>query len=163
MGAAALIAAAADASEEGQAIDSVVVLGTFARLNRLAEGIADQHFRWPLDWLVKYVAVPMAEAQTNAPLGAFAPAEHVPRIWPRPILIVHGLRDEIIPFTEAEALYGSAAQPRHFLWIERAGHNDVLENQTVQQAILDFLATAIPIPIVKNTDRSTPAAGKSPA
>lgn len=159
MGAAALIAAAADASEEGQAIDSVVVLGTFARLSRLADGIADQHFRWPLDWLVKYVAVPMAQAQTNAPLGAFAPADYVWHIWPRPILIVHGLRDEIIPFTEAEALFESAIQPKHFRWIERAGHNDILENQTVQQAILDFLATAIPIPIVKTTGLPTPTDG----
>lgn len=105
MGAAALIAAAADPSAEGQAIDSVVVLGTFAHLNGLTKAVADDYFQWPLDWLVRFIAVPLAEVQTNAALSLFAPADHVARIWPRPILIIHGLRDEIIPFTQAEALY----------------------------------------------------------
>lgn len=148
MGAAALIAAAADPSVEGQSIESVVVLGTFARLEQLARGMAEHYFHWPLDWLVRYVAVPMAEVQTNADLGSFAPADHVGRIWPRPILIIHGLRDEIIPFTQAEALFAAADQPKHSLWIERAGHNDVLRDRGAQEAILDFLANAAPLPIV---------------
>ncbi len=150
MGAAALIAAAADASPEGQAIDSVVVLGTFADLGRLATDVSQNYFIRPLDWLVRYVAVPMAAAQTNADLTGFSPAEQVQRIWPRPILIVHGLRDEIIPFTQAEALYDAAAQPKHSLWVERAGHNDVLESDVVHSRILDFLKTAEPVPVVEH-------------
>jgi fermentation-respiration switch protein FrsA (DUF1100 family) len=41
-----------------------------------------------------------------------------------PLLIVHGDQDEIVPFSMGERLFGAAAEPKHFLRLERAGHND---------------------------------------
>src|SRR5690606_33927310 len=58
MGAAALIAAAADESPEGQAIDAVVVYGTYGDLGLLGKTVANGYFQWPLNWLVQYLAVP---------------------------------------------------------------------------------------------------------
>lgn len=42
-----------------------------------------------------------------------------------PKLFVHGGRDETIPFAHGEALYAAAAEPKHFVPIARAQHNDV--------------------------------------
>jgi len=45
-----------------------------------------------------------------------------------PTLIIHGENDEIIPFTEAQALYAlSGAPDKRFLPIPGAGHNDLME------------------------------------
>jgi hypothetical protein len=45
-----------------------------------------------------------------------------------PTLIIHGENDEIIPFTEARALYTlSGASDKRFLPIPGAGHNDLME------------------------------------
>ena len=44
-----------------------------------------------------------------------------------PVLIIHGRRDQIIPFWHGELLYESANQPKQHLWIETAGHNDIAE------------------------------------
>ena len=41
-----------------------------------------------------------------------------------PKLIIHGNRDEIIPFAMGEALFGAAPEPKSFYAIEGAGHND---------------------------------------
>ena len=41
-----------------------------------------------------------------------------------PVLVVHGTRDEIIPFSEGEKLYRSASGNAEFLPVEGAGHND---------------------------------------
>lgn len=42
-----------------------------------------------------------------------------------PILIVHGTRDEVIPFSMGQRLYEAAPQPKWFLSVEGAGHNDL--------------------------------------
>jgi fermentation-respiration switch protein FrsA (DUF1100 family) len=42
-----------------------------------------------------------------------------------PVLVIHGTRDEIIPFEEGEKLFAAAAEPKMFYRVERAGHNDV--------------------------------------
>jgi uncharacterized protein len=44
-----------------------------------------------------------------------------------PILIVHGTRDEMIPFSMGRQLFENAPQPKAFYAVEGAGHNDLLE------------------------------------
>lgn len=43
-----------------------------------------------------------------------------------PVLIIHGTRDEVVPFAMGERLYAAASEPKRFLRVEGAGHNDVL-------------------------------------
>ncbi len=42
-----------------------------------------------------------------------------------PLLIVHGRSDEIVPFYMGEQLYAQAPQPKRFVPIQGAGHNDI--------------------------------------
>ena len=44
-----------------------------------------------------------------------------------PILIVHGTRDEVVPFAMGRQLFAAAPQPKRFYPIEGAGHNDLME------------------------------------
>jgi len=44
-----------------------------------------------------------------------------------PILIVHGISDEVVPFAMGEQLYQVAPEPKRFYRIEGAGHNDLFE------------------------------------
>ena len=44
-----------------------------------------------------------------------------------PILIVHGTRDRIIPFSESERLVEVAPPTAEFLPVEGAGHNNLFE------------------------------------
>jgi fermentation-respiration switch protein FrsA (DUF1100 family) len=41
-----------------------------------------------------------------------------------PKLIIHSRRDEVVPFEMGERLFAAAAEPKHALWLESAGHND---------------------------------------
>ena len=43
---------------------------------------------------------------------------HVPK------LIIHGDRDEVVPFSMGERLFAAAPEPKQFLRLEGAGHND---------------------------------------
>ena len=44
-----------------------------------------------------------------------------------PVLVIHGKRDEVIPFWHGERLFREANEPKLSLWIEKAGHNDLFE------------------------------------
>jgi hypothetical protein len=44
-----------------------------------------------------------------------------------PIVIVHGTRDEVVPFSMGQRLFAAAPEPKFFFPVEGAGHNDVVE------------------------------------
>jgi len=43
-----------------------------------------------------------------------------------PILVVHGMRDQVVPFSMGKKLYQAAPEPRAFFAVVGAGHDDVL-------------------------------------
>jgi abhydrolase domain-containing protein 17 len=43
-----------------------------------------------------------------------------------PVLVMHGERDEVIPFRHGEALLADANEPKRALWVPDAMHNDFL-------------------------------------
>ena len=55
--------------------------------------------------------------------GSFPNAERISELG-LPILVVHGDRDEIIPFKEGRKLHAAAPKTAQFLVVEGAGHND---------------------------------------
>lgn len=42
-----------------------------------------------------------------------------------PVLVIHGRRDDVVPFAHGERLYARAPEPKRRLWIDEAGHNDL--------------------------------------
>ena len=42
-----------------------------------------------------------------------------------PVLLIHGRRDEVIPFWHGERLFEAANEPKMKFWVEGAGHNNL--------------------------------------
>src|ERR1019366_451918 len=42
-----------------------------------------------------------------------------------PVLVMHGLADELIPASHGQALYAAAPGPKFCLWVGGAGHDDL--------------------------------------
>jgi abhydrolase domain-containing protein 17 len=59
-----------------------------------------------------------------------------------PVLIAHGRNDEVIPFWHGERIYQLANQPKAHIWLDGAGHNDVMlvANRPFLAAIQNFAA-----------------------
>jgi fermentation-respiration switch protein FrsA (DUF1100 family) len=142
MGAAALIAAAADPGVDGQAIEALAVYGTYDDLGSLVGGMAHHYFVPPLDWLAVHAGLPIASAHAGRRLDRFVPADEVKALWPRPILIVHGKGDRIIDFDHGQALLRSASQPKYYYWVDGGDHNDVVADPLVSKAVLLFFDNA---------------------
>jgi abhydrolase domain-containing protein 17 len=62
-----------------------------------------------------------------------------------PLLVIHGDRDQVIPFQHGQTLFQTAPGPKQFLTVPNADHNDVSEvgGRMYDQAIQDF-ATNLP-------------------
>ena len=58
-----------------------------------------------------------------------------------PVLVAHGDADEIVPFELGERLFAAARQPKRFLRVAGAGHNDVFERTSVLDAVAELAAT----------------------
>ena len=148
MGAAALIAAAADPGPNGQAIEAIAVYGTYDDLGRLAVDVARDHFLPPVDWLAAHVSLPMASVLVGANLGHFQPARYVRDLWPRPILVIHGMRDQIIPFDRGQRLFKAASFPKQNLWLPTEGHNEIIDDEDAANTVREFFDTAMPMPVI---------------
>jgi fermentation-respiration switch protein FrsA (DUF1100 family) len=57
-----------------------------------------------------------------------------------PILVIHGTVDEVIPFHHGKSLYAAANQPKQFVEIAGAGHNNLSDVAAgeYKQALQDF-------------------------
>ena len=56
----------------------------------------------------------------------------------RPLLVVHGSDDGVIPLASGRRLFEAASEPCHFVVLEGAGHND-LYDYAIVDAIVKFL------------------------
>jgi fermentation-respiration switch protein FrsA (DUF1100 family) len=61
-----------------------------------------------------------AERQSGVTLDLVRPVDDIARIGPRPVLIIQGMGDGMVPLDSAQRLYDAAGEPRQ-LWTE----NDV--------------------------------------
>jgi alpha-beta hydrolase superfamily lysophospholipase len=147
-GAAALIAAAADPGPEGQAISAVALYAPFARFDDVADSVLTDYFLPPLNWLSFHIGLPMASLQSGGNLTSFAPGALADHLWPRPVLIIHGVNDPIIPFNQSLRLYHSISIPKDSYWLDHAGHEDILRDDAVSRYIVDFFQSARPLPVI---------------
>jgi len=61
-------------------------------------------------------------------------------ISPRPLLIVHGVQDEVVPGFEAEAIYRAAGQPKELVWIEGGDHQFTNTYRQVWEVFFSWLS-----------------------
>jgi len=61
-----------------------------------------------------------------------------------PSLVAHGAQDDLIPMTLGRRLYDALPEPKRWLAVEGAGHNDLLGRAEVWRAIDELLRRAAP-------------------
>lgn len=111
MGAAAAILGAA----REPLIAAVVADSGFATLDSIVAGGLRLLYRLPAFPFAPLI-VRFGEALIGAKIGQNRAIDHVGRLAPRPVLIIHGSRDRLVPVADAHALHAAAAHPKE-LWI----------------------------------------------
>jgi len=85
---------------------------------------------------------PSAEEWLNG-FKAVKPIDYVAGISPRPLLLVHGNKDEMVPLADAHRLYDEAGEPKQLAIIDGAGHR-LRQNDKAMAVVLDWLKSRTP-------------------
>ena len=138
-GASVLLAAAADPR-----IDAVIAENPFTSIHALImDNSMEPTLPRPLLAAISFV--------TRLRLGgldASDPIEVVGRIAPRPLLLMHGDADRVIPLQHSRELFARAGEPKQ-LWVAEGAHHAALFNAHPDEwtaRVLDFLAAALARP-----------------
>jgi fermentation-respiration switch protein FrsA (DUF1100 family) len=57
-----------------------------------------------------------------------------------PILVMHGLEDDVVPVAHGRRLFDTAREPKRALWVAGAGHNDfmLVAGERQSKAVIEF-------------------------
>jgi len=109
-------------------LNGVVLDGTFSGFRGIArEKLSNFWLTWPF----------------QIPLGWTIPDEYegvdqIANISPVPIMVIHSVRDGIIPFHHGQALYEAASEPKQFLQTDTP-HGATFVIPAYKNAVLEFL------------------------
>ncbi|MDY6840281.1 MAG: alpha/beta hydrolase, partial [Pseudomonadota bacterium] len=101
------IALASEWTQRGEkpGLDGVILDSTFSGFRGIArEKLGEFWLTWPLQ-------IPLSWTIPDDYEGV----DHIPGISPVPVMVIHSVRDGIIPFHHGERLYEAAKQPKKFL------------------------------------------------
>ncbi|MDP8923947.1 MAG: alpha/beta fold hydrolase [Chloroflexota bacterium] len=113
MGAATAILAAA----EDERIAAILADSPYARLRHAVVEVGkSMGYPRPLVPLMAYLGCHTTARRLGYPMAAFDPIEVVDRITPRPLFLIHGEKDEMIPLRDSHLLYARAGEPKE-LWV----------------------------------------------
>ncbi len=153
-GAIAILAAAEDPR-----IAAVLVDSPFARLRWAVQQSANLR-GWPrqVTPVLAYLGCMTTALHVRNRMHAFDPVEVVDRIAPRPLLIVHGTADDVVPVASAHALYDRAAEPKELWLIDGLKHCRGLDEMydTYRARVHGFFSRAL-----NRTQSELPRSGPS--
>lgn len=109
-------------------LDGVILDGTFSGFHGIArEKLGSFWLTWPFQ-------IPLSWTITDEYEGL----EHVGRISPVPVMVIHSVRDGIIPFHHGEALFEAAEEPKEFLPTDTP-HAATFVIPAYKEAVLGFM------------------------
>lgn len=134
MGGAGVIMAAALRPE----IEAVITDSAFAALEE--ELIKMIRLKW-MRPLIRF----FAERETGVSIGDVRPVDVIGQISPRPVFIIQGQSDLMVPVTAGERLYDAAGDPRTLWSEEDVGHMSMISAypEEYEDRIIEFLDGAL--------------------
>lgn len=109
-------------------LKGVILDGTFSGFRGIArEKLANFWLTWPLQ-------IPLSWSIPNEYEGV----DHIASISPVPVMIIHSVRDGIIPFHHGRDLYEAADEPKRFLQTDTP-HAATFIIPAYKNAVLEFL------------------------
>ncbi|CCG96641.1 conserved protein putative peptidase with alpha/beta-hydrolase domain [Marinobacter nauticus ATCC 49840] len=113
---------------EHPALDGIILDGTFSGFRYIAREKLDQFwltwpFQYPLSWTIP---------------DDYEGTDRIADLSPVPVMVIHSVRDGIIPFEHGVRLYEAAEQPKEFLQTDTP-HAATFVIPAYREAVLEFM------------------------
>ncbi len=91
------------------------------------------------------LSLKLVELRGGIDLDALEPRRVVGRLAPRPLLVIHGSADEVVPPGDADEIFAAAGHPKQLWRVEGAAHGDTLRpgGATTSERVVAFLREAL--------------------
>ncbi|MFC1988563.1 alpha/beta hydrolase family protein [Chloroflexota bacterium] len=107
---------------------------------------AEFGFEEPSSWIEHFRSIgtfrdkdfPPSPGEWISGFKLVSPINHVAGIAPRPLLLVHGSRDETVNVNQAYNLYFEAGEPKQIIIVDSAGHG-LRRNDRAMSIVIDWL------------------------
>ena len=121
-------------------IHAVATFACPAEFNFMATGLTAESLisRFREIGVIKDPSFPPSVDRWLEGFKAIAPINYVKKVSPRPLLLVHGDKDETVPVEQAERLYAEAGEPRQKVILPGAGHRLRQDERTIK-VTMDWL------------------------
>jgi alpha-beta hydrolase superfamily lysophospholipase len=136
------------AAGQGAPLDAVVADSGFADLERAAAESAARLFGpgWGhLSAVLSPLILWHAERQSGLSAAAVRPVDAIARFSPRPVLLIHGMDDQLFSYQHSETLYAAAGEQTELWLVPGAGHAAASARQPAeyQRRLLGFFRAAL--------------------
>jgi uncharacterized protein len=94
------------------------------------------------------LSLKLVELRTGVRLSKLRPSRDVGRLSPRPLLIIHGANDDVVPPGDSEELFEAAGEPKELWRVPGAIHGDTLSpgGPTSSHRVVQFFQEALDQP-----------------
>jgi fermentation-respiration switch protein FrsA (DUF1100 family) len=128
LGGALAIHYAAQGAQRG-ALRAVIADSAFADYRQIvSEKLAGFFLTYPFQWL------PALTVDND-----YSPLVSIHAVSPRPLLLIHGERDSIVPPHHARKLYEAAVQPKELWMVLGAGHIQAVRDPALRRRLSEFV------------------------
>ena len=123
--------------------------GFTSMADNIASGVRELAHMPPFPFapLIKF----WGEQQSGLDIDAVRPIDAAAKIAPRPLLIIHGSDDRLVPIDNAKRMYEAAGEPKELVILEGIGHRNFVEpgGARYATAITDFFTKYLASPAVE--------------
>ena len=110
-------------------VKGLIIEGAFSSYRRIArEKIASSIVGWPFQYPLSFLVG-----------DAYSPVDHIRKISPIPVLIMHGHDDLVVSQEHGRILYNAAEQPKEYWELKVPGHVKSWTDQATRSRLLAYL------------------------
>ena len=133
-------AASVYAAAHDKRVSAVATLACPAEFNFMAGGDTVESLiaRFREIGIIKDAEFPPSVKKWLDGFKKLAPIEYIGGISPKPLLLVHGESDDVVPVEHVERLYAKAGRPREKLVLPGAGHR-LRQDERAIEAVMSWL------------------------
>ncbi len=128
-------------SKYKESIRGIVADSGFTSYRNIAQDFLDSSWiTWALQWPLSYTIS-----------NEYPPIEAIPKISPIPVLIIHSVDDEVIPYHHGQALFKAAKKPKYFWTLKKVKHINIFSVKENRAIFVEHLKAMLNNQFPKNT------------
>jgi dipeptidyl aminopeptidase/acylaminoacyl peptidase len=105
------------------------------------------------------LSLKLVELRAGVDLARLRPGDEVARISPRPLLLISGGHDDVVPATDGDELFAAAREPKDLWHLPESGHGDTVGpgGAMSSERVTEFFVKSLHVGVQSGSDPAASA------